>query len=205
MKATKPWVKPVLEYGPLLLFFAVFMFQRGDTVNLWGREYTALVFATLIFIPVLALATLLQWRLTGKLAPMQVATLVLVIVFGGLSVWLNDPRFFKIKPTIIYLLFAGILGYSYVAGKDWLQAVLSEALPMDTAGWRKLTLRMALLFLALAIANEVVWRTMSETTWVYFKTFGLPLILFVFLMANARLYRDHALDKQTDERDGSTR
>lgn len=201
MKDPKPWIKPVLELGPVLLFFLVFILKRGETVTLWGQDYGAFVLATLVFIPALALATVIQWRLTGRLAPMQVATLVLVIIFGGLSVWLNDPRFFKMKPTMIYLLFAAILGYSLLARRNWLQAVLSEALPMDAEGWRKLTLRMVLLFLALAFANEIVWRTMSETAWVYFKTFGLPLILFLFLMANAGLYRAHALDSAGDEAD----
>ncbi len=199
MKEPKAWVLQSLEWGPLLLFFAVFMLNRGGSVALGGREYTPLVFATLAFIPALALATLIGWRLTGRLSPMQIATLVLVVVFGGLSVWLNDPRFFKIKPTIIYLLFAGLLGFSLVARKDWLQAILSEALPMDAEGWRKLTARMALLFLGLAIANEVVWRGMSETAWVYFKTFGMPLVIFVFLLANAGLYRAHAIEVPTDD------
>ncbi|GGF67962.1 putative intracellular septation protein A [Paracoccus acridae] len=199
MKEPKAWVLQVLEWGPLLLFFAVFMLNRGDQVALWGQEYTALVFATLVFIPALALATVIRWRLTGKLAPMQIATLVLVVVFGGLSVWLNDPRFFKIKPTIIYLLFAGLLGFSLITRRNWLGAILSEALPMDAQGWRKLTGRMALLFLGLAIANEIVWRGMSETTWVYFKTFGMPVVIFVFLMANAGLFRAHSIEVPTDD------
>jgi len=199
MKEPKPWVLPALEWGPLLLFFAVFMLNRGNSVSLWGQDYTALVFATLVFIPALAVATLVRWRLTGHLSPMQIATLLLVVVFGGLSVWLNDPRFFKIKPTIIYLLFAGLLGFSLATGRNWLQAILSEALPMDAEGWRKLTGRMALLFLALAIANEVVWRSMSETAWVYFKTFGMPVVIFVFLMANAGLYRAHSIEVPTDD------
>jgi intracellular septation protein len=200
MKEVKPWMKSALELGPLLLFFGVFMWNRGGEVNLWGQHYTPLVFATLVFIPILMLATLAQWRLTGKLAPMQIATLVLVVVFGGLSVWLNDPRFFKMKPTIIYLLFAAILGYSLIARKNWLGKVLSEALPMDAEGWRKLTLRMTLLFLALALANEVIWRSLSETTWVYFKTFGLPLILFVFLLGNAGLFRAHAMPEASEDK-----
>ncbi|MFV0386908.1 inner membrane-spanning protein YciB [Paracoccus sp. (in: a-proteobacteria)] len=198
MKEPKPWVKPALELGPVLLFFVVFILFRGREVHLFGQDYSAFILATLVFVPVLAASTLLLWRLTGKLAPMQVATLVLVVVFGGLSIWLNDPRFFKIKPTIIYLLFAALLGFSLLTRRNWLQLVLSEALPMNAEGWRKLTLRMTLLFLALAAANEIVWRTMSETTWVYFKTFGLPLILFAFLMANAGLFRAHATDQGTD-------
>lgn len=189
------WLKPLLELGPLVLFFVVFMRLRDKTVMLWGTEYSGFIVATLIFVPVLIASTLALWWLTGRLSPMQIATLVLVIVFGGLSIWLNDPRFFKIKPTIIYLLFAAILGYSLLARKNWLEAVLAEALPLKPEGWRLLTIRMALLFVGLAVLNEVIWRTMSETTWVYFKTFGLTAILFIFLMANARLYRDYALEK----------
>lgn len=197
MKETKPWVKPALEIGPVLLFFAVFMLFRDRQVTVFGQAYSGFIFATLIFVPVLALSTFLLWRVTGKLSPMQIATLALVILFGGLSVWLNDPRFFKMKPTLIYLIFAIILAVSLLTRRNWLQLVLSEALPMDAEGWHKLTWRMMLAFVGLALANEIVWRTMSETTWVYFKTFGLPLILMAFLMANAGLFRDHALDKDS--------
>lgn len=193
MNKTPSWVKPALEFGPLIVFFAVFMLYRSDTVMLGGREYGGFILATLAFIPALFAATAVQWWLTGKLSPMQVATLVLVTVFGGLSVWLNDPRFFKIKPTIIYLLFAAILGTSLALRRNWLGAVLSEALPMDDHGWRKLTARMAVFFVVLAVLNEVIWRTMSDSTWVYFKTFGLPVLLFAFLLGNAGLYKAHAL------------
>ena len=196
MTNNKAWIKPVLEFGPLILFFGVFMLYRGREVTLWGETYSGFIVATLAFIPAMILSTLIQWRITSKLAPMQVATLVLVIVFGGMSVWLNDPAFFKFKPTLIYLLFAAILGTGLVLRRNWLGAVMSEALPMDEAGWRKLTFRMALFFLALALANELIWRNMSETTWVYFKTFGLPVLIFVFLLGNARLYRDHALPEK---------
>ena len=194
-----PWLKAGLEFGPLILFFVVFMRLRDRMVTIGGTEYSGFIVATLIFIPVLVASTLALWRLTGRLAPMQIATLVLVVVFGGLSVWLNDPRFFKIKPTIIYLLFAGLLGFSLITRRNWLGAILSEALPMDAQGWRKLTGRMALLFLGLAIANEIVWRGMSETTWVYFKTFGMPVVIFVFLMANAGLFRAHSIEVPTDD------
>jgi len=188
----RPWLKVALEYGPLILFFLVFMRFRDQTVSLAGRDYSGFILATLVFVPVLVLSTLALWRLTGRLAPMQIATLVLVVVFGGLSVWLNDPKFFKMKPTIIYLIFAGLLGASLVLRRNWLELVLSEALPMNAEGWRILTLRMALLFLGLAAANEAVWRLMSETAWVNFKTFGLPAIMVAFFIANARLFERHA-------------
>ena len=199
MKHPKPWLKPALELGPVILFFVVFMLFRDDSIQVMGRDYGGFILATLVFVPVLVASTLLLWRLTGKLAPMQVATLVLVLVFGGLSVWLNDPRFFKMKPTIIYLLFAAILGAALLLRRNWLGAVLGEALPLTETGWRKLTLRMSGMFVVLAASNELVWRLMSEASWVWFKTFGLPLMLFVFLMLNAGLYRDHALHKPQDK------
>ncbi|WP_246175113.1 inner membrane-spanning protein YciB [Paracoccus limosus] len=191
----KPWLKATLELGPLLLFFVIFMRLRDKTVMLGGTEYSGFILATMVFIPVMVASTLALWRLTGKLAPMQVATLVLVVVFGGLSVWLNDPRFFKIKVTLIYLIFAGLLGLSLALRRNWLQLVMSEALPMRDEGWRILTIRLALLFLGLALANELVWRTLSETTWVNFKTFGLPAIMVAFFVLNARLFERYALPR----------
>lgn len=191
----KPWLKAALELGPLLLFFVVFMRFRDKTVMLGGTEYSGFIVATLVFVPVLVAATLALWRLTGKLAPMQIATLVLVVVFGGLSIWLNDPRFFKIKVTLIYLIFAALLGLSLALRRNWLQLVMSEALPMRAEGWRILTLRLTLLFLGLALANELVWRTQSETTWVNFKTFGLPGFMVIFFVLNARLFERHAISK----------
>ncbi|WP_199258462.1 inner membrane-spanning protein YciB [Paracoccus binzhouensis] len=187
-----PWLKAALEFGPLILFFLVFSRFRDHAVTLAGRDYSGFILATLVFIPALVLTTLALWRLTGRLSPMQIATLVLVVVFGGLSVWLNDPKFFKMKPTIIYLIFAGLLGLSLALRRNWLQLVMSEALPMSAEGWRILTLRMLALFLALAAANEAVWRLLSETAWVNFKTFGLPAIMVVFFVANARLFERHA-------------
>ncbi len=193
-----PWLKAGLEFGPLILFFVVFMRLRDKTLTIAGTEYSGFIVATLVFIPVLVLSTLALWRLTGKLAPMQIATLVLVVVFGGLSVWLNDPKFFKMKPTIIYLIFAGLLGLSLALRRNWLELVMSEALPMRAEGWRILTIRMALLFLGLAVANEVVWRNMSETAWVNFKTFGLPAIMIAFFVANSKLFERYALPRDGD-------
>ncbi|WBU60742.1 inner membrane-spanning protein YciB [Paracoccus albus] len=198
MKQPAPWVKPALEYGPLALFFVVFMFMRNRTVMLGGTEYGGFVVATMIFVPVLALTTFLLWRLTGKLSAMQLLTLVLVVLFGGLTIWLNDERFLKMKVTIIYAIFAGLLGLGLLLRKNWLELVMGEALPMQHEGWMKLTLRMVLLFAFMAVANEFVWRTMSDTAWVNFKTFGLPVIMFAFFMANAGLFNRYALEKEKD-------
>lgn len=192
MKELTPGTKLTLELGPLLVFFAAFMLFRNDAVTIGGRDYQGFIVATMIFVPVMAAATLIQWRLTGRLSLMQVMTLVLVVVFGGLSVWLNDERFFKMKPTIIYLLFASLLGTGLALGRNWLQLVMGEALPMQPEGWTRLTRRLVGLFLAMAIANEVIWRTMSDLAWVNFKTFGLPALMFAFFMANAGLFSRYA-------------
>lgn len=191
-----PWVKAGLEFGPLVLFFVMFRRIGEGSVTIAGTQYSGFIAATLVFIPVMVLATLALWKLTGRLSVMQIMTLVLVVVFGGLSVWLNDARFFKMKPTIIYLLFAGLLGISLMTGRNWLEKAMSEAMPMRAEGWHVLTKRAALFFLALAVANELIWRSMSESTWVNFKTFGMPALTFAFLMANARLFEKYALPRQ---------
>lgn len=192
MRPVSPLLKSTLEYGPLLAFFAVFMLLRDQTVAVAGRQMSGIVFATLVFVPLLVASTLAMWALTRRLSAMQVMTLVLVVVFGGLSVWLNDPRFFKMKPTMIYLLFAALLGISLMLRRNWLGSVLGDAVPLQAQGWRVLTMRLAGLFIALAAANEAVWRTQSDGVWVSFKTFGLPVLMVLFFVANAGLFSRYA-------------
>lgn len=191
-----PWLKLGLEFGPVLAFFIAFSRMKDLHYTIGGTEYSGFILATAGFIPLMVLATLVLWRLTGRLAPMQVATLVLVVVFGGLSVWLNDERFFKMKPTMIYLLFAGILSLGLLRGKIWLALVMEEVLPMRPEGWVILTRRLIGFFFALAVANEVIWRTMSDQTWVNFKTFGLTALMMVFFFAQAKLFEKYALPEE---------
>lgn len=192
------WVKPALEFGPALLFLVVFMWLKNRTVVLGGTEYQGFVVATMAFVPAQVAATFALWRITGKISAMQIMTLVLVVLFGGLTAWLNDPKFLEMKPTILYLFFAAILGLSLILRKNWLQAVLGEALPMRAEGWRILTQRLVVLFLCMAALNEVVRHTMSQATWVYFKTFGLVIITFGFFAANAKLFERYALSQEKD-------
>lgn len=193
-----PLLKTVLEFGPLLVFFIAFLIWRDSSFTLGGRSYSGFIAATALFVPVLAAATFVQWLLSGHLSMMQIATLVLVVVFGGLSVWLNDPRFFKMKPSLIYLIFAGLLAIGLMRGKIWLALVMEDALPMREPGWTILTRRMIWLFLGLAVANEAIWRTQSDTVWVNFKTFGLTAIMFGFFMAQARLFQTYGVEKPKD-------
>jgi intracellular septation protein len=125
---------------------------------------------------------------------MQIMTLVLVVVMGGLSVWLNDPQFIKMKPTLLYLFFGGVLAVGLLQGKSYLKAVMEEAMPLEHEGWMILTQRLAVFFFALAVANEVVWRMMSTEVWVNFKTFGLTFAVFGFFMAQGKILEKYAIN-----------
>lgn len=186
-----PLVKTGLELGPIIAFFAAYLMLKDRVFTFGGTEYDGFIVVTAGFIPVFLLAMGILWWLTGHLSRMQVVTAVLIIVFGGMSVWFNDPRFFKMKPTIIYLIFAGVLGAGLLRGQSWLQYVMDGMMPLTHEGWMILTRRLAAFFFGLAILNELVWRLMSEETWVYFKTFGLTAAIFVFFMAQGKLFREH--------------
>lgn len=195
-KQVNPALRGALEYGPIILFFAAYTFLKDQTFMVAGTEYSGFVAVTAMFIPVLVLATLAMWKLTGHLSKMQIVTLVLVIGFGGLSIWFNDERFFKMKPTMIYLLFAGLLGFGLMRGESYLEAVMDKALPLERQGWMLLTKRLAVFFLLLAVANEAIWRMMSTDAWVNFKTFGLPAATFGFFMSQAGLFKRFGTDEE---------
>lgn len=193
-----PALKTLLDYGPLAAFLAVFLLMRDRTVTWGGTDYPGLIVATLVFVPLTALANAVLWWRTRHVSAMQLITLAVVVVFGGLTVWLNDPRFIKMKPTLIYLLLAGLLGLGLLLRRNWLGLAMGDFVPLTETGWRKLTIRLVLLFLALAVLNEIVWRTQSDTTWVLFKTVGLLLLTFGFFAANMRLIQRHALPPKGD-------
>lgn len=189
-----PGAKAVLEYGPLIVFLAVFLLYRGQTVTLWGATYPGLILATLVFVPLTILANAVLYARTGALSAMQLITLVVVIVFGGLTVWLNDPQFIKMKPTIIYLMFAGLLGLGLALGRNWLAVAMGAAVPLKPEGWRILTRRLVAFCLFLAALNEVVWRTQSDTTWVVFKTVGLIGLTLAFFALNFGVFSRYAIE-----------
>jgi intracellular septation protein len=192
-------LKTALELGPILGFFAAYLWLKDETFTLGGTDYAGFVVITAGFIPVFLASMAVLWWLTGKLSKMQVVTAVLIVVFGGLSVWFNDPRFFKMKPTIIYLLFGGLLGIGLLRGTSWLEYVMEGVMPLTHRGWMILTKRMMLFFFALAVANELVWRTMSEETWVYFKTFGLTAAIFLFFLFQGGLFKHHGTQEAEDQ------
>lgn len=197
-KTLNPFVKLGLEIGPIILFFVGYGRIKDQIFTIGGADYSGFIVATALFIPMILASTGLVWWLTGKLSKMQVMTAILVVVFGGLSVWLNDERFFKMKPTMIYLLFGGILAFGLMRGQSYLRVVMEEVMPLQQAGWLILTKRLAAFFFALAVTNEVIWRTMSTDAWVNFKTFGLTAAVFVFFMTQGKLMQAYAVEEPTE-------
>ena len=180
-KTINPVLKQVLELGPTVAFFVLYLRIKNDVFTFGGTEYTGFIVATVAFVPVLIVAMGILWALTGKLNRIQVFTALMVIFFGALTAWFNDERFFKMKTSIVNGLFAVILGIGLLRGKSLLKYVMEDMLPMQDEGWMILTKRLALGFAALAIINEIVWRTMSTEAWVKIETFGFPLALFLYL------------------------
>lgn len=193
-KNVSPGLKMTLELGPVIAFFVAYLFLKDRSFEVNGVEYQGFILATAGFVPLIAISTFVLWRLTGKLSAMQILTLVLVVVFGGLTVWFNDGDFFKMKPTIIYLMFAAILGFGLWRGQSYLALVMGDVLPLQPEGWMILTRRMTAFFLVLALLNEVIWRGFSEQTWVYFKTFGLTAAIFVFFMSQGGVFSKYAVE-----------
>jgi len=195
-KKINPLLKTVLELGPIIAFFVAYVRLKDKIFTIGGTEYEGFIVATAAFIPLLLISTGILWALSGKLSKMQLMTAVLVVVFGGMSVWFNDDRFFKMKPTIIYLLFAGVLGFGLMRGQSYLRSVMGEMMPMQPQGWMILTRRMALFFAALAVTNEVIWRSFSTDVWVNFKTFGLTAALFIFFMAQSKIFQKFGIPEE---------
>ena len=200
-KKLNPWLKLTLEIGPLLLFFLAN--ARGEqAAAMWPAIADLggpLFFATAVFIVATLVALAVSYALTRKLPLMPFVTAIVVVVFGGMTLWLQDETFIKIKPTIIYVLFGGILLGGLAFGKSLLGYVFDAVFKLSDEGWRKLTLRWALFFFALAVLNEVVWRTVSTDTWVNFKVFAILPLTFVFAMAQMPLINRYSLAEEKAE------
>jgi intracellular septation protein len=198
-RSVNPIMKQVLELGPPIVFFLIYLRIRDNTYVMGGAEYSGFIVATLIFVPILLIAMAVLWAMTGKLSRMQIFTAFMVIFFGGLTAWFNDERFFKMKTSIVYGVFALLLGAGLVRGQSWLAYVLNDSMPMRNEGWMILTRRLCAMFAGLAIANEVIWRTMSTDAWVKIETFGFPIALMAFLFWQISALQQYLIDDDDGE------
>lgn len=195
-KPINPIWKQVLELGPTLVFFLIYLKIKENTYVVGGIEYTGFIMATLVFVPILLVSMAVLWKLTGKLSRMQVFTAFMVIFFGGLTAWFNDERFFKMKTSIVYGVFAAILGVGLLRGRSYLRYIMEDFLPMQEEGWMILTRRLVAMFGALALANEYIWRTQTTELWVKLETFAFPVVLFLFLWSQIVILQKYLIDPE---------
>ena len=194
-----PLLKLALDIGPLLLFFfansrpALFepLIRPFIPAAVATGERAGIFVATAVFMVAILVALAASYAMTRRLPMMALVSAVVVVVFGGLTLFLQDELFIKLKPTIIYLLFASTLFGGIVFGKNLLAMVFDQMFNLTSEGWHKLTVRWALFFLFLAGLNELVWRTQSTDTWVTFKVFGVMPLTFVFAMLQMPLLKKY--------------
>ena len=202
-----PTLKLVLDIGPLLLFFiansrpAIFLPLLRPILpeGIVTGERAGIFVATAVFMAAVVIALVVSYALTRQLPIMPLITALIVLVFGSLTLVLHDELFIKLKPTIIYLLFAGVLLGGLAFGKPLLGLVFDSVFHLSEEGWRKLTLRWAIFFVALAILNEIVWRTQTTDVWVSFKVFGVLPLTFLFAVLQFPLMSKYAVPQPKEQ------
>jgi len=176
-----PLLKLALDIGPLVLFFA-------------ANARLGIYAGTAVFMVAIVAALLVSYAMTRHWPIMPVVSAFIVLVFGGLTLALHDDTFIKLKPTIIYALFGAVLIGGYFFDKPLLSIVFDSMFHIDEEGWRKLTVRWAVFFFALAVLNELIWRTQSTDFWVNFKLFGFVPLTFAFAALQYPLLMRHAVE-----------
>jgi intracellular septation protein len=173
-----PLIKLALDLGPLIIFFAAFRFFGIYT-------------ATAVFMAAILTALAIGYMRERKLSPMPLFTAVLVVVFGGLTLYLKNDTFLKIKPTVLYACIGMLLLGGLIFNRLFIKYVFAQAFDLNEEGWRKLTWRWAVFFLALAGLNEIVWRNFSTAIWVDFKVWAIMPLIFLFALAQTPLVLRH--------------
>jgi len=184
-RIVKAWVKPLSDYGPIVVFFGAYL----------GWD---LLVATAALMAMTAVVLALSLIVNRRVPLMPLITAGVVGVFGGLTLALNDDTFIKLKPTIVQTLIAGVLLGGLLFDKTLLKPVMGTAWPMDDAGWRKLTRNFGFFFLAMAVANEIVWRTQTTDFWVTFKVFGIMALTFAFSMTQIPILNRHRVEEDAE-------
>ena len=181
-------LKLAIELGPLLVFF--------------GTNAAAGIYAgTAAFMAATIVSLVVAWFAYHKVPIMPLVSGVIVLVFGGLTLYLRDETFIKLKPTIVYTLIAVLLGAGLVWKKPVLELLFGAAFTLTEEGWRKLTLRWALFFAVMAVVNELVWRNVSTDTWVSFKAFGFLPLTFLFAVLQVPLMQRHGIEAADEGND----
>jgi intracellular septation protein len=197
-KPINPLLKLALELGPLGVFF--FANARGEwlaeRIPALGTLGGPIFVATALFMLAMLISLAISYVLTRTLPVMPFVTGIVVIVFGSLTLWLQDDTFIKMKPTIVNVLFGGVLLGGLAFGKSLLGYVFDSVFRLTDEGWRKLTFRWGLFFLVLAVLNEVVWRTVSTDMWVNFKVFGIMPLTVIFTLSQLPLINRYALPEE---------
>jgi len=204
----KPWIKFLLEMGPLLLFFfanarpKIFEPLVGHVLpeTILNGSSAGLFTATVVLMAAVVAALIASFVMTKRLPIMPLVTAILVVVFGALTLYLQDDRFIKMKPTVLYLAFGSALFGGLIFNKPLLPVVLDNAINLTERGWRLLTVRWASFFFVLAVLNEIVWRTQSNDVWVIFKFPGTVILIFLFTFAQIPLIMKHELTEAAAEK-----
>ena len=179
----RPIIKFIADFGPLLIFFTIYFTGDNDLES----AIPPFIIATLISLAVIYL-------LEKRIPMVPLISGVLITLFGGLTLYFNNKIFFYMKPTIINLLFAGFLFFGkYVTEKPLLKIFFQNSLKLKDKGWKKLSYRWICFFIFIAILNEIVWRTQTETFWVNFKVWGLLPISFLFVASQVPLINKYKL------------
>lgn len=207
-KEISPLLKLILEIGPLAVFFLAFNYGADIAempsiapvvASVLGPDAMAsdqgpILVATAMFMVAIAVSLFVSYSLTRTLPRMAVVTAVIVAVFGGLTLWLQDETFIKMKPTIVNGTFALILGIGLLQGKSYLKMLMGETMPLTDEGWMIFTRRWVGFFIFLGLVNEIVWRTQTTELWVNFKTFANIPMTFMFLAFQWPLLQKHSSD-----------
>ncbi len=187
-----PGLRMAIDFGPLAVFFLVNTLAGGP-------KLAKVLMATTAFMVATAIAMIVSRVKAGRISPMLWISGALVLFFGGLTLWFRDDTFIKMKPTIVYLMFATILGFGLATGRPLLRLLLESAYPgLTDTGWRKLTINWVGFFLLMAVLNEAVWRTQSWDFWVGFKLWGAVPLTLLFAILNIPMLMKHGLATEKD-------